>query len=202
MRGKGWERRESGNRAGSTAAAVKGPIYRVPEVESIAPGCLRPTGFLGEDCLGRGTISYGEPACARAEGDLTLTEPLDTCVAENFVSLFQNCPEGLLTEAGGGSHRAQVGGGGVGGVEAGEPVAAVAQEVVAHFAVGFHVVGEGEVAQPEHEGDVHLLWSVLPFREVQGEGVAEFGWDGGGERFIKAGEGRREEFSGAGQVFK
>ena len=118
------------------------------------------------------------------------------------MSLFQNYPERFFAESGGSSHRCQIGSGGVCGVEAGEPVAAVAQQVVAHFAVGFHVVGEGEVMQPEHEGDIHLLRSVVPFREVQGEGVAQFGGNGGGEGFIEAGEDRREQFSGAGQVFE
>lgn len=51
---------------------------------------------------------------------------------------------------------------GVGGVFAGEPMAAVTEEVVAHFGVFPHIEGVDEIAKPEDDGDVDLAGGEFP----------------------------------------
>ena len=109
-----------------------------------------------------------------------LTEAFDGVFAEEFVGFFEQCGEAGGVQAGGFGGGGEIVGVDLGGVEAGEPVAAVAQEVVAHCAVALHVEGFGEVAEPEHDGEVHFAGGVLPFGEGEVKGVAEVGFDGGG----------------------
>ena len=82
------------------------------------------------------------------------------------------------------------------GLVAGEPVAAVAEQVVAHLAVFEHVEGKGEIAQAQDPRDVDAAGGLVPFGQADVPGGRPFDAEDALHLFVKAALDGLDEFGG------